>query len=94
MGRYYESALTSGNPLIAEVFEDYQKRFKSRKFIREELFLSEHGIVNLETLGLIRKHNKRCLKREGGLSYQTVQSEYKIIRDIVLDNYESDGAVT
>jgi hypothetical protein len=93
MGRYYESALTSGNPLIAEVFEDY-KKFKRRKFIREELALSEHGIVNLETLGLIREHNKQCHKRKGGLSYQTVQSEYKIKRDKVLDNYESDGAVT
>ena len=54
MDRYYESALTSGNPLIAEVFEDY-KKFKRRKFIREELPLSEHCIVNLETLGILEQ---------------------------------------
>jgi hypothetical protein len=63
MDRYYESALTSGNPLIAEVFEDY-KRFKRRKFIKEELALSGHGIVNLETLGVIREHNKKCLNEK------------------------------
>ena len=81
-----------GNPLIAEVFEDY-KRFKRMKFIREELSLSEHGIVNLETLGLIREHNKRCLN-EKELYPTNLCKANKIIRDLVLDNYESDGAVT
>jgi hypothetical protein len=92
MDRYYESALTSGNPLLAEVFEGY-KRFKKRKFIREELAVSEHGIVNLETLELIRGHNKMCLN--GKEVYPTnLCKANKIIRDLVLDNYGADGAVT
>ena len=63
------------------------------KFIREELSLSEHGNVNLETLGLIREHNKRCLNEKEVYSTNLCKAN-KIIRDLVLDNYESDGAVT
>ena len=58
---YYERALTSGNPLILDVFESF-KKFKKRNFISEELAINEHEIVNLETLSLIRTHNLMSLK--------------------------------
>jgi hypothetical protein len=89
MHRYYESALTSSNPLIAEVFEGY-KVFKRRKFIKEELAMSVHGIVG--ALELIRQHNKMCL--EGKETYPTSLCKAdKIIRDLILDNFEVSDAI-
>jgi hypothetical protein len=59
MNRYYEKALTSNNPLIIGLFEEY-KDFKKRGFINEFQSINEHGIVNIEALELIR-HTINCV---------------------------------
>ena len=92
MDRYYESALTSANPLVAEVFEGY-KKFKRRKFLNEGLAWNDHGSIDIGTLDLIRQHNKICINEKETYPTNLCKAN-KAIRDLILDNFEVDGAIT
>jgi hypothetical protein len=92
MNRYYESALTLANPLIAAVFEGF-KKFKRRKFINVGLAMNDHGLVDKGTLDLIGQHHTICFNEKE--TYPTnVCKANKAIRDSILDNFEVNGAIT
>jgi hypothetical protein len=88
--RYYEKCLISSNPLIMSLFEEY-KEFKRGDFLRESLAIGPGGVVNLESLNLIRLHNKKCLDRE--IYATTLCKSTPIVRDLLLDNYDPGSAV-
>ena len=89
MERYYERAIISENPLLKRLFDNY-KKFKKRNFIDEKLAIKNGDIVCLETLSLIRSHNKLCLsKNEKYLT--TLCGATKVVKDFILDNYTVGG---
>jgi len=92
LDRYYESAILSNNPLMRDLFEGY-KKFKRRNFIGEHLAINKDGIVNIETLELIRAHNIKSINSNE--TYPTTLCRAnKTIRDFLIENYVVDGAIT
>jgi hypothetical protein len=92
MNRYYESALTTNNPLIGELFESY-KAFKKRNFVSESQALNDYGVINYETLEMIRQHNNLCINGKEKYATTLCMAD-KIIRDLITDNYFVEGAIT
>ena len=85
LNSYYEKALTSHNPLLIKLFEEY-KVFKKRKCIGEELAVGRDRVVDLEKLELIRKNNFDALNKE--IHPTTLCRADKVIRDLLIDNYD------
>ena len=92
LDRYYENALTTENPLIKDLFKGY-KKFKRRDFINEDLAINNDGIINIETLELIRLHNIKSIN-SCELYPTTLCRANKTIKDLIIDNYIVDGALT
>ncbi len=69
------------------------KKFKRRNFISESLALNSDGIINLETLELIRKHNIKSINSKE-IYPTTLCKANKIIRDFITENYLVDDAIT
>ena len=82
LSSYLEKCLTSGNPLIKKVFENY-KIFKRRNLIRESLAIKSTGKLDLEKLNLIRATNKKYLDEEIYLT--SLCKAKKIIKDLIID---------
>ena len=85
MRDYYERALITGNPLIGQIFANY-RIFKQRFNINENLAFS-NGVLDINTLDLIRTHNKISLKNKETYPTTLCQTE-KIIINLILDSYE------
>jgi hypothetical protein len=54
--------MISSNPLINSLFNEY-KDFKKIDFVSEDVAVDRGGNVNLETLALIRDHNKKSFSK-------------------------------
>jgi exonuclease III len=96
INRYYEKCLTSNNPLIKKLFNDY-KTFKYRDFWEESWACREGGEVDAQFLVYIREHNIKNVL--GDEKYPTTLCKADpIIRELILDSYaissSSSGAVT
>ena len=88
--RFYERALISGNPLIAIMFEKYNK-FKRRDFLNPELAVRADNSVDLEKLDFIRNHNENLLKKREK-HCTTLCGANSIIKDFVLDDHVVGGS--
>ena len=85
MRDYYERALVTGNPLIEKMFLNY-RIFKNRFNIGEDLAYSG-GILDKNTLELIKKHNQLSLKNKEIYPTTLCQAD-KIIVNLILDSYD------
>lgn len=81
---YYVKCLTSSNPLIKDVFKQYEL-FKKRNFLREELAIGEGGTVDMATFDLIKNHNYSSLHNE---KYLTTLCKAKwVVKEFLTDGY-------
>jgi hypothetical protein len=89
--RYYEKCLISSNPLINDLFDEYND-FKKRHFINENVAVKEDGSVDLDALALIRIHNKKSFDR--GESYPTTLCKTtSVVKVMIIGNYAPGEAI-